>query len=150
MKRSKRGVAAAVICAVVWGPATVNAATVTPQSGTVLINKGDGFSPITADAELKPGTRVMVQPGGLASIVYANNCTVRVGSGIWLVQAGAPCPVGTTEIDFTARMNQETEPPPAPGIPPLVIGGVIVAVGVGLGVFVSQNNNNNSVKPASP
>jgi hypothetical protein len=94
----------------------------------------------------------------LATIAYASDCTVRVGSGVWLVQEAAPCAPGTTVIDFTGRMNQQppadppADPPPGdppPGIDPvtgLVIGGVVVG-GVVLGVVLSQNSND---RPASP
>ncbi len=139
--------AVAVSCAILLGPETVNAATVTKQSGAVLFSKGNGFLPISSGAELPPGTQIMVQPGGLASIVYANNCKVRVGSGIWMVQASAPCANGATEIDFTGRMNQQTPSALTPDIPPLVVGGVILAGAVGAVLLVSHANRS---KPASP
>lgn len=76
---AKGHVAVAAICAILVAPLTGNAATVSQQSGSVLINKGKGFLPIGSESELPPGTQIMVQPGGSASIAYANNCTVRVG-----------------------------------------------------------------------
>ncbi len=59
-------------------------------------------------------------------ISYASNCTVRVGSGVWLVQQQAPCANGTTEVDFTTRMNQQAEPPPGGGLDPNVEAGLVV------------------------
>lgn len=138
--------AAAVFCAALCGSSAVNAAMVSKQGGSVLVSKGSGFVPMTADVEAVPGSRVLVQPGGLASIHYAGNCTVRVGSGFWLVQQSSPCADGATEIDFTGRMNQEGPPEEPPGLNPLVVGGVIVA-GITLGVIISQSSND---KPASP
>jgi hypothetical protein len=141
------------------GPFAASAATVSNQGGTVLISKGDGFAPIAADAELAPGGRVMVRPGGLALITYASDCAVRVGSGLWVIQEKAPCTKGAALIDFTGRMNQQPpaqdppqdppEEPPAPGINPtvIVLGGVVVAGAVGLAIVLSQNNDD---KPASP
>ena len=140
-------IALAAFCAILHGPLTVSAATISKQSGAVLINKGDGLVSITSVAELAPGTQIVVQPGGLASIAYANNCTVRIGPGIWLVQAAPPCANGATEIDFTGRMNQQSPPAPTPDIPPLVVGGVIVAGVVGTALLVSQAKRS---KPASP
>mgnify|MGYP001199976966 CR=1 FL=1 len=137
--------AMAVFCAVLLGCTSVNAATVSKQSGAVLINTGSGFSPILSEAELAPGHQIMVPPGGLASITYANNCVVRVGSGIWLVQAAPPCANGATEIDFTTRMNQATDPTPPPGIPPLlVVGGAVGAVAIIVTLILNKD------KSASP
>ena len=133
------------LCAILLGPLSADAATVSKQSGAVLINTGSGFSPILSDAELAPGHQIMVQPGGLASITYANNCVVRVGSGIWLVQATPPCANGATEIDFTTRMNQATDPTPPPGIPPLlVVGGAVGAVAIIVTLILNKD------KSASP
>jgi hypothetical protein len=119
------------------------------QNGAVLINKGKGFVPMGPQSELSPGTQIMVQPGGSASIAYANNCTVRVGSGIWLVQAAPPCSNGATEIDFTGRMNQQTQPADDdPNLGPIVIGaGIAVAVGVTIFATTQSGGSN---KPASP
>jgi hypothetical protein len=149
MLLTRRHVAVAAICSVLLGPLSGNAATVSQQSGTVLVNKGTGFSPISPTAELAPGTQIMVQPGGLAVIAYAGSCAVRVGSGLWTVQAVPPCATGNIIVDFTGRMNQGTDPtepaesteqptppPTAPllGVPleiPLlgaVLGGVSIAV----------------------
>src|SRR5262245_23639729 len=88
------------------GSVPARAATVTGQGGTVLVSRGEqGFVPLASAAELAAGGRVFVQPGGSATIVYASGCSVRVGSGFWVVQEQAPCAPGTTEIDLTARMN---------------------------------------------
>jgi hypothetical protein len=154
-------IAAIALSVALFGSLSAGAATVASQAGTVLISKGDGFAPIGAEAEIAAGGRVMVRPGGVALITYASDCSVRVGSGLWLIQEKSPCTNGTTLIDFTGRMNQQPpaqdppqdpppeEPPPAPGINPtvLVLGGVAIAGGVGLAIVLSQNSDNN---PASP
>lgn len=137
-------VAAAAFCAVLCAVSAANAARVSPQSGAILVNKGEGFVPVATDIELAPGARVLVQPGGTANIVYAGNCTVRVGQGFWLVQTTAPCVDGATEIDFTGRMNQGAGDPP--GLNDLVIGGMVVTGAVGLGLTISQAASS----PASP
>jgi hypothetical protein len=139
-------IAAATLCTLLLSPVTADAATVSKRSGGVLINKGSGFVTLGADAELAPGQQVMVQQGGSASIVYASNCVVRVGSGVWFVQAVPPCANGATEIDFTGRMNQETPPTEPPGVTPFVVGGVIIAGGVAAAIVLTQNKD----KAASP
>jgi hypothetical protein len=134
-----------------------SAATVNTVQGEVLVNSGNGFKPIAGTlGDLKPGSQVMVRPGGSATITYASNCSVRVPSGVWAVQGAAPCVAGTDTIDFTARMNQGA-PPPADGgqeAPPpadggigtttLVVGGLVVAGAVAAAVLLSQNSSSAS------
>lgn len=151
------------LCAALIAPSSLSAATVSKEGGTVFVSKGQGFAPIAGEAQLVAGNQVMVRPGGIATIAYGSACTVRVGSGVWLVQEKAPCAPGTTVIDFTGRMNQQPPgDPPAdpPGDPPadgpggidtttgLVIGGVVIAGGVGLGLLLSSDDNKD--RPASP
>ena len=145
LKPSKIALMAA--CAALLLPYAANAATVVQQAGSVLVNKGEGYAPIAADAQVAPGTHVLVQPGGLAKITYSDTCAVRVGSGVWTVQSTAPCVPGTSEIDFTARMNQAGPDGPG-GINLLaVLGGVLIVGGVI--TFIVWNNNKDKDKPAS-
>jgi hypothetical protein len=149
----KRHVTVAAICSLLLGPGASHAATVSPESGTVLINKGTGFLPIGADPELKPGAQVLVQPGAVALISYADTCVVRVGPGVWMVQAVPPCAQGNTLVDFTRRMNQGSGPTqpadtsstgPLLGVPieiPLLAG---TLVGVSIAVLANKD------KGASP
>jgi hypothetical protein len=70
----------------------VGAATVSSESGTVLISNGSGFVPIEGNTEAPAGAQVMVQPGGIALIVYSGGCTVRVGPGeVRVVEEKPPC-----------------------------------------------------------
>ena len=107
--------------AVLYGCSTVWAATISAPVGAVLINEGAGFVLLKGSAELKPGARVMVNPGQVATITYSDTCAVKVDSGrVWTIQAAAPCAKGTGEVDLTGRMNDgiltPTEPVEAPGI----------------------------------
>ncbi len=126
------------------------AATIAVVEGEVLINGGDGFKPITETlGDVKPGSYVMVRPGGLATITYASNCSVRVPSGVWAIQASAPCAAGKDTIDFSTRMNQQA-PPPGDfwgdgGI--WIVGGSVVIGSVAAIIALSDNNHNT---PASP
>jgi hypothetical protein len=145
-----RRVLVATLATAISGLPAANAATVSNQGGEVLVNRGQGFVPVAANAELAPGGQVLVQPGGLATIAYASNCTVRVGSGVWAVQATAPCAQGTAEIDFTGRMNQAgpgagTDPPGGGALTAVLLatGGIIA------GALIISNNNKDD-KPASP
>lgn len=135
-------------CAVLHGNPGANAAVISRQNGDVLVSNEKGFAPVSREATLAPGGRVLVRPGGLALIMYEGNCTVRVGPGFWLVQNGRPCREGETTIDFTQRMNQEAPPAGPLEIDPLVVGGIVAAGALGLGVYLSSQNNNDA--PASP
>jgi hypothetical protein len=138
--------AASALCVFLLNHTAADAATVSKRSGGVLINKGSSFIPLGADAELAPGQQIMVQRGGSASIVYANNCVVRLGSGVWFVQAVSPCTNSTTEIDFTGRMNQATPSTEPTDVTPYVLGGVAVAGGAAAAIVLTQNKD----KAASP
>jgi hypothetical protein len=144
----RRFLVATLVCAM-SGPLVANAATVSNRGGEVLVSRGQGFVPLKADAELAPGSHVLVQPGGLATIAYASNCTVRVGSGVWLVQATVPCTEGTTEIDFTGRMNQAGPGPGGDQLEGGALAALLLAAGgaVAAAILLSQNNND---RPASP
>src|SRR5262249_14099751 len=143
-------------------PYGASAATVARQAGDVLLSKGDGFVPMPSGAELARGSQVMVRPGGLASITYAGNCVVKVGSGVWVVQPTAPCSPGKSEIDFTGRMNDQAPPEGAPEGPPvgdgggwhgttLLIGGLVIAAGIGIAAWpINDIHKSNSSRPASP
>jgi hypothetical protein len=162
MMMSTLKVVAIGFCALLSSPLVASAATVSTQGGTVLVSEGDGFVPISGQAKLAPGGRVMVRPGGVATIAYNADCTVRVGSGVWLVQTAAPCKPGTTMIDFTGRMHQQppADPPADPPVDPptedppggltpttgLIIGGVVVG-GIVLGLTLGQSSED---RPASP
>lgn len=141
----RRLVALVSAFALAFGSAGVEAATVSKQAGTVLVNTGNAFVPLSGSADLAPGSQVMVRPGGLATISY-DNCTVRVGSGFWLVQEASPCAAGVTEIDFSTKMSGgalDPPPPPPPRYELLVLGGVVIATCV----FIWCHNDD---KPASP
>src|SRR5262245_3635857 len=132
-----------------------SAATVTSEGGTILASTGEGFKPIPVAMELPPGAQVMVKSDGLATIIYASNCTVRVGPGLWLVQDKAPCKDGATVIDFTEQMGdgmrgslKDSAPPPPPprdyrSLLPFIVGGTIVAC---VAWFCRHDNDH----PASP
>jgi len=133
------------------------AAMVSNEGGTILASAGDGFQPIRSSIELPPGGRVMVKSGGLATITYSSNCTVRVGSGVWLVQDKAPCREGATVIDFTGRMSdgirdnsvkdEPAPPPPSYHHDLWIIGGLVAGGIVACVVWWCRNDKD---KPASP
>ena len=137
----------------------LSAATVLNEGGAVLVSAGEGFEPIKGSKELAPGGRVMVKSGGLATIAYSANCSVRVGSGLWMVQEKAPCREGTAVLDLTGRMNDGLnpvrEPPPEEAPAPfvrhdLLIAGGLVAGGLVVACVVWWCRGHHHHHPASP
>ncbi len=48
--------------------------------GTVLVDAGAGFAPVSGNIDLKLGDRVMVVSGGTAVLVYADDCEFTLES----------------------------------------------------------------------
>ena len=123
--------------------AAASSATITSVSGTVSLNRGEGFHRITAGAEGSPGDTVMVGPGSGAEITYASQCRVKVGPrSVFIIGVDDPCSRGCAvgSLKDTPDVKCETvarDPDHA-----LLVGGLIVAGGVAVIVHVNQ--------PASP
>ena len=65
-------------------------------SGTVLVNHGNGFKPVSGTTKLGPGDTVMANPGSQAEIVFADGCRARVRPGaIVSIAAGNNAEKGT-------------------------------------------------------
>ena len=98
----------AVIGAFFLSSLPVGAVTVVPTHGDVRVSTEGGFNRLDQPSEVAPFTRVMVAPGGLATIVYTANCQVRVTSYA-TVLAKTPC-----KGDFAppSYMGADTESPP--------------------------------------
>ena len=140
----------AIAFAALLGSAESEAATVSQQAGTVLVGRDQGFVPISGSVELAPGGRIMVRPGGVATVTYNGSCTVRVGAGFWVVQEASPCTQGKTEIDFTDRMAGGALDPPPPRPRPdhrLIVGGVIVGGAIAACVFWWCRDDDRPVSP---
>jgi hypothetical protein len=126
------------LCLALLQDIAAEAATITPEAGSVLVSRGDGFVPLVGQTQLAAGSRVMVGQGGQASIIYTADCTVRVPSGLWLVQEAVPCAKGTVLVDFTAKMANGSEPEPEPPPPPPSYNGYAIgAITIGAGAVIS-------------
>jgi hypothetical protein len=106
-----------------WAGARVE--TVAPQ---VSLNRGQGWTVVTASAEVSNGDQVMAGPAGHAKIVYADGCVTDV-------YPGGVASVGKCYKPMTAGppCDPNTDPkclvPAAAGVPWWV-----VPVGIGIGV----------------
>ena len=89
------------------------AATVVPEEGIILVNRGSGYVNATGPTNVGPGDIIVVNPGGSAQLSYPDGCTVQVDVGsIVTVGAQSPC---TTQGSMT--LTQATGGPQdgAPG-----------------------------------
>ncbi len=140
------------------GLCAADAATISPVSGEVLVNKGDGFVAISSGAELAPGGQLMVRPGGVAVISYASGCTVQVGAGrIWVVQDNPPCTEGNRSIDFTGRMNGGSlkdspvvEEERRYDLGPIIWAGVLAGGITAIVIGVTHDHDHDHGRPISP
>jgi hypothetical protein len=134
------------------------AATVTPEQGIVLVNRGSGYQNVSGPTNVNPGDVLVVNPGGSALLAYDDGCFVPVAVG-QIVTVGAKSPCATqgsmtpTQATGPAPQGPEVDgetPPDAPptgegpGIGELALN-VAVAGGVVGGILLTQKD-----KPASP
>jgi hypothetical protein len=111
------------------------AATVDDIQGRILVDRGDGFKRISGPIGARPGTRVMANPGGSATIIYDNGCRELVEPGaVVTVKREGPCQVG--------------------GVSPYVAGAVVIGGGAALAIGLSNRSSRTSSsqadRPASP
>jgi hypothetical protein len=136
------------------------AATVTPEQGIVLVNRGNGYQNVTGPTNVNPGDILVVNPGGSALLAYDDGCFVPVAVGtIVTVGAKSPCATQGSMTPTQATGPAPQGPPPeaeggvAPDTPPAADGpgfgelalNVAVAGAVVGGILVTQKD-----KPASP
>lgn len=135
--------AAVLLCAASASSAAY-AATLDTIVGTVLVNKGKGFRPVTANTDIAAGDSVMVKDVSGADIVYENGCRIHVNPGtiatVFAKRKGLGNPSGLSQCQeygydntgsTTGTGNLTTLDPGLPGpggIDPatVIIGGAVV------------------------
>lgn len=119
------------VAAMFSGQSAVNAATVYPEKGAVLVNTGEGYSRISGETFVGPGGQVMTKHGGSAAIAYGGGCVVHVRPGeVKLVEEIPPCGGAAASADGS----------------PFLLAGAAGLIGVGIGIAVAPDGD----KPASP
>ena len=103
------------------------AATVQSVKGKILINRGEGFQPVTEGAQANAGDRLMADAGGSAKVVYPGGCQVRVIPGT-VVSVGKQPPCTAPYMSDLI----EPAPPPVYSNPLLPFAGTAA---VGWGIF---------------
>jgi len=119
--------------------ASLKAATLEGIQGQVLVDRGSGFDMVAGPTTLKPGDTVIVNPGGLAQIVYDSECKVTVQPGaVIAVRNKSPCSKQVAEADVGEGGGGFATTT-------LLVGGAAVGLGAGAAVLLTQGD-----KPASP
>src|ERR1700674_5206975 len=110
---------------------SAGAATLISIQGPVQINSGAGFHQVSGAAQVRPGTSIMVGPGGSAEVLYSDGCRMPAGPGsVVTVAPISPCAQG-----------QE------PGYNPYTVGVLGIGAGIGIGclIWCKGNGENNVV-----
>jgi len=127
-----------------------HAATLSVESGKVLVQTDESFRPALPAEALAPGTRISVRDNARATLTYANGCTVRVGGNrVWQVSKEAPCASNNQVVDLTTASRQGAPTGGVPAIDPtILLIGAGVAAGAAAIIVVTQDDDDDG--PASP
>jgi hypothetical protein len=105
----------ALLCGAASWAATPTA-TLEPVQGELLINHGKGFEKVAVSKmEVKVGDSVMVSPGGIAKVTYADGCQTNVKPGaVMTITKLSPCASGSLAADLTPiyKAKPAEAPPP--------------------------------------
>lgn len=124
---------------VLLGTISCFAATVEPTQGNLYISSGPGFYSVNGRIDAEVGSRLMVSPGGSATVVYPDGCTVAVQPGaVTTIAASSPCTNPySTEKPLTDREL-------------LIASGVVLgAAGLSVAIYeiVKENSKTTSISP---
>ena len=135
------------------------AATVTPIEGTVQVNTGSGFRPVSGATEVAAGSSVMVSPNGKGKISYSDGCKTSLHSGsVAVIPPVSPCAKGQALSGYGGNGDASCYSDAYIGRNRCddggiyILGGAVAAV-AGVSIWAatrSDNNNNNVIVPPSP
>jgi hypothetical protein len=113
-------------------------ATVSKVVGTALVNRGDGFKPVSEGAKLKVGDKIMPKGGSV---------TVRTGSCSYAVQEGTIFAIPDSVCGLAGAVNSNPAAGAGAGGGGTAAAAVAAVVGIGLtATTIAQKNGS----PASP
>jgi hypothetical protein len=140
--------AVSAFCLGVWATPCAFATTVTAEQGQVLLNSGgQGYRLVQGPTNARQGDMIVVNPGGMARIVYDDGCVSEVRPPAVVTIAQSPCQI--------QQQNKAAELPPSEpqggmfsGVSTttaIVVGGLLVGGGVTAAILLSRKD-----KAASP
>ncbi len=148
--RKLRRAAIAVGLAATLFTTAAQAAMLANLEGSVFVNRGDGFQPVSAGTTVAPGDRIKTGKGSTVNVVYENGYSVPVG----------PNQVRTVQYAPPSAKDAPGSVPESAGAfaggafggiaAPIIVGGVVAgAVTAGVVASSSSSSNNHSVSSSS-
>jgi len=124
-----------VLCCAMVLSTSAWAATIEPGQGNLSINQGQGFQPVNGRIDANVGDSVMVAPGGSATVVYDDGCTVSVQpGGVTTVAPLSPCASGSYAQDNTNYTGV------------LLVGAGVAGI-AGVAIYEGTKSTNNASSP---
>jgi len=118
------------------------AATVNVLQGQVLLSRGQGYQLVDGATEAEPGATVVVNPGGIAQIVYPDGCMVQVQPpAVVAIAPQSPCQTQQPPTDGQQATDGTTV-----GYGTVAVGAVVVGGGIAAAFILLKQKD----KPASP
>jgi hypothetical protein len=122
------------------------AATLEPVQGSLYVNDGNGFQPVNGRIDVNVGERVMVSPGGTATIVYSDGCKIPVQPGtVTTITSASPC-----TSPFYRDQSFAEDTPSGSGQILGLTGAVLGAAGLGVGIYALTKHNSTTNNYISP
>ncbi len=118
-----------------------SAASLSVVSGPVLVDSGKGFVKVSTNAELAPGSRVMVSKGGNAALAYADGCSKTLGPNTVTTVVGSGACAPAAQVAAQAK---------SPLLAPAIVIGGTAALVTGLAFAADDNASNNSTPIVPP
>ena len=125
-----------------WAGPCAFAASVTAEQGQVLLNTGQGYRLVQGSTNVNPGDMIVVNPGGLARIIYDDGCVREVRPpAVTAISSQSPC-------QLQKQSSAQDEPQGDHGgiTTTHVVLGTAVLVGAGVAALLYFGK----LKPASP
>jgi len=127
-----------------WASPCAFAATVTAEQGQVLLNTGQGYKLVQGVTKVNPGDMVVVNPGGLARIIYDDGCVREVRPpAVTAISSQSPC-----QLQQQKQSSAQDEPQGGTG--GITTTHVVLGAGILAGAGVAALLYFGKLKPASP
>jgi hypothetical protein len=161
MGKSRRRLLSALCmsCAVLTGAPSWSA-TIEPGQGDLTLNQGQGFKSINGRVDANVGDSVMVGPGGVATVIYADGCKVSVQPGaVTTIAPISPCASGSNAADMGIPPAVTTpQCPPGPDGRPdcgpvwweVAVGVALAGAAFGVAAYEASKSNGTTTPVFSP
>lgn len=135
--------ASAAVTAVCLSAAS-QAATLSVTGGDVLVSHGSGFERVAGTVELRRGDSVVAKPDGVATLAFADGCTISLKEQtVFVIGDISPC--GTHKAGQGASGATADAAPAGGGamnaVVPVIVGAAIIGGVVAIATSGGSDNN---------